>query len=278
MPRSTHENRRYALASALAIIHEPDSEPAAILPAEMEEAVLAIRRLQAGGWHLIHADDLPAGYAPGDVLRHITVIGNPLPEPTAVLGETPDEMRRRLPMTEPVSHAVARELGWQEDPTPTTETPQEPTHEPEIPFGRELDADQQRISEIERTVHGQRLSAEGHARRTDNLEERATRLERITNDNARDAERRLTNLEERADDHDARIDALEVTTRNTTELQREIQHLRTTVHHHLESAYPHRSERHDTEAPDDPDQRLGGHDNPHDDDDQAHNDASNETR
>lgn len=259
MPNSTFENRRYALASALAIIHEPDSVPQAILPAEMEEAILAIRRLQAGGWHLIHADDLPAGFIPGDVIRHLGNLydhaADPLPEPTAVLGETPDEMRRRLPMTEPVSHAVARELGWQEDPTPTTETPQEPTHDADIPWSEldtRMNAVYRSLDDLERTVHGQ------HARRTTDLEERATRLEQITNDNARDAERRLTNLEERTDDHDARIDTI------TRELR---------THNHADS-----TGHGDTEAPDDEDARLGGHDNPHDDDDQAHNDASNETR
>lgn len=72
MPRSTHENRVAALRGLLREWNEPGSDHQAVLPAEHEQATWTLSHLAAGGWHLIHADDLPAGYHPGDAIPGTT--------------------------------------------------------------------------------------------------------------------------------------------------------------------------------------------------------------
>lgn len=42
--------------------------PSAILPSEDGMAREVLNYLATGGWHLVHADDLPAGYMPGDAV------------------------------------------------------------------------------------------------------------------------------------------------------------------------------------------------------------------
>lgn len=70
MPNSTHLNSRHALRYAMALTNELGAHPSAILPAEDADATHILAYLSSAGWHLVHSDDLPAGFNPGDVLRH----------------------------------------------------------------------------------------------------------------------------------------------------------------------------------------------------------------
>lgn len=105
------------------------------------------------------------------------------------------------------------------------------------------------LQELGRTVHGQRLSAEGHARRTTNLEENLRALdERLTNQiNGQGL--RLSDYERsNGENHHAILDRQDALERILHRHRQELDYL---------------SGEADTLPAADPDQRLGGHDNPH---------------
>ena len=69
----TPDDARRALGACIALSNQRAegctwNDPSAILPREDGQAREIIRDLAAGGWHLVHANDLPAGYMPGDAV------------------------------------------------------------------------------------------------------------------------------------------------------------------------------------------------------------------
>lgn len=270
MPNSTYYNRFQALTNALA-----DSGPLRYTDntdALDNYAANMIRDLQNGGWNLIHADDLPAGYVPGDALSGSPTAlrypfltyapepsGGPLPEPVAVLGETPDEMRRRLPTTNPTPSR---------DQDPFAQSPQEPSE-----TARELanlagavnanarDAET-RLADHDRQIGDLHQDATRNHLRTTTLEERVSdhddRIDHYTAQSDTNARAIDTNADDTRrheamiTDLDGRLSALEITTRNVTEMRRELDDL------HDEEARVMAEVR----RLEDPDTQLGGHDNP----------------
>lgn len=188
---------------------------------------------------------------------------------------------------------------WQEDLAPTTESPQEATENTESVGSQRFSGAEIIDRYRERTAGADAIPFQ---QPYGDWEQRIQRAERIINDNARDAERRLSDLEtQAAHDRDAtsRVAAILEQRTQTLTAHRDLidaihdrlgdhdEHLTATTaavaslntwtSNHAQSAYPHRSARYDTRAPDDDDARLGGHDNPHpagtqsdDDDHQAH--------
>lgn len=251
MPNSTYQTRVETLAHVLSAVG-----PLRFTDSETDTrgyAAAAIQVAEQGGWYFIHADDLPAGYSPGDVLRHITspIIGGSLPEPVAVLGEAPDEMRRRLPTTDPTPSR---------DQDPFARDPEETTQSDPGPGLAERDA---RIRVLERiTESASRQLSDLHAdsgARFQQANELANRID--VNDQA------LSTITERTDDNEQRTDSIAGTIadrdRRMQSLEQRLNTLEDEVFNEVRSRLQTLETRvylAPTEAPEDDDARLGGHD------------------
>lgn len=204
-----------------------------------------------------------------------------------------------------------REHQWlpgQDHPTPTTETPQEPTHEAETadedPFRVPASAER-RIAALELAAQqlGEQIgNAHNDARNTRDQHTTLSEQCRLDRDAISRAAANLQSTTERVDDHDDRHDqhhdglALahasirDLDARLTEEIaarleqgstladaRGELDELRARLSFAEEHAQAFRISADEATPYDDPDQRLGGHDNPNptpahgsDDDDQAH--------
>lgn len=169
---------------------------------------------------------------------HLAQAAHVIDQAHELAAEPADELRRRLPTTQPFQHAQSpsartymRETGATLPAFPQTPSrdldpipfgPQEPTHAAETEATERLT---RRIADLEQAYDIlQRFHVEA-PRRLAALEQTTASLEERTNDH----DARLDQLHDggalahaSTRDLDARLSALEITTRNVTEMQREL--------------------------------------------------------